>query len=324
MSKHVTTTIRYDGPALAGHEMDVQDLAPALLALAEIAQIANRKFNGDRASMKVLVNADVEQQCFMLDLSLVQSIADQATALFTKESIKTAREIAADIGLVMGVVGTPATLFGVYKWLFGRERPADQVSFTKTEATGTTVINVYGDGNSIEVSNDVAALVSDPEVAKRVQAVLKPLGNPEYRDFTVLNRNQPVIQIDRDEARGILAAEVAMLVPPEERSETEPMYAVGPAWVDTSHFRGVAKWKLIWAGQTIDARMPEDFLKQFHDNEIIVVPNAKLTVRMKVVTPVDEGGQPAGATEFTVEEVLNIDLPPKAAKQARLFDDDAS
>ena len=76
MSKHVTTTIRYDGPALAGHEMDVQDLAPALLALAEIAQIANRKFNGDRASLKVLVNADVEQQCFMLDLSMIQSLIE--------------------------------------------------------------------------------------------------------------------------------------------------------------------------------------------------------------------------------------------------------
>lgn len=324
MSKHVTTTIRYDGPALVGHDMDVQDLAPALLALAEIAQIANRKFNGERASLRVLVNADVEQQCFMLDLSLVQSIADQAAALFTKENIKTAREIAADIGLVMGVVGVPATLFGVYKWLFGRETPPDQISFTKTEATGTTVINVYGDGNSIEVSNDVAALASDPEVAKRVQTVLRPLGKPEYRDFTVLNRNEPVIHIDRDEARGILAAAPPILIPPDEQSQAEPIYATGPAWVDTSHFRGVAKWKLVWAGQTVDAKMPEEFLKQFQENDVVVVPNAKLTVRMKVLTPVDENGQPSGGSEFVVEEVLNIDLPPKAAKQGGLFDDNAS
>lgn len=47
MSRHVKTTIRYDGPALSEHDMDVQDLAPALLALADIIQIANRKFNGD-------------------------------------------------------------------------------------------------------------------------------------------------------------------------------------------------------------------------------------------------------------------------------------
>lgn len=320
VTKHVQTTIRYDGPALTGHEMDVQDLAPALLALAEIAQIANRKFNGERASMKVLVNADVEQQCFMLDLSLVQSLLDQATALFTKENIKTAKDIAEMIGLVGGVMGTPATLFGVYKWLFARETPADQISFTKTEATGTTIINVYGDGNSFEVSNEVAILASDPEVTKRVQTVLKPLKKPEYQDFSILQNREPILQIDREEAKGILAAEPPFFTPSDDTSQTEPTYATGPAWVDTSHFRGVAKWKLIWSGQTIDAKMPDEFLRQFQDNEIIVVPNAKLTVRMKVLTNVDDNGQPTGVSEFIVEEVLQIDLPPKAAKQTDMFE----
>lgn len=73
VTKHVRTTIRYDGPALADHEMDVQDLAPALLVLADLIQIANQKFNGKNANMKVLVNADVEQKCFMIDISLVQT-----------------------------------------------------------------------------------------------------------------------------------------------------------------------------------------------------------------------------------------------------------
>ena len=58
MGRHVRTTIRYDGPALANHEMDVQDLAPALLALADVVQFANQRFNGAAANIKVLVNAD--------------------------------------------------------------------------------------------------------------------------------------------------------------------------------------------------------------------------------------------------------------------------
>lgn len=320
MSKHVTTTIRYDGPGLAGHDMDVQDLAPALLALAEIAQIANRKFNGDRASLKVLVNADVEQQCFMLDLSMIQSLIDQAQTFLGKDNVTTARQIAEIIGLV----GTPAgTLFGLYKYLFGREMPANKISFTKSEATGVTIVNVFGDRNTVEVSNEVAALASDPEVLKRVKTVLRPLQKTEYRDFTVLEKKNPVFQIARDEANGIIAADPPALIPRDEASEAEPMYATGPAWVDTSHFRGVAKWKLIWAGQTVDAKMPEEFLRQFQGNEIIVVPNAKLTVIMKVVTTVDDNGQPTGPTEFVVEEVLHIDLPPKAAKQADMFNDAA-
>jgi hypothetical protein len=128
MAAHIHTTIRYDCPALSGHEMDVQDLAPALLALAEIAQIANRKFNGDRASLRVLVNADVEQQCFQLDLSLIQSLMDQAQALLGKDNVATAAELAQMIGLVGGA-GT--TLLGLYKWLFGKGKPDAGISFTK-------------------------------------------------------------------------------------------------------------------------------------------------------------------------------------------------
>lgn len=47
MTRHLRTTIKYDGPELSGGEMDVRDLTPALLALGEIAKVANQKFNGD-------------------------------------------------------------------------------------------------------------------------------------------------------------------------------------------------------------------------------------------------------------------------------------
>lgn len=94
MASGVHTTIRYDGPALAGHEIDVQELAPALLALADIIQLANKRFNGDAAGMRVLVKADVEQRCFQIDLHLIQSIAKQAKALFSDDNLKSAEDIA--------------------------------------------------------------------------------------------------------------------------------------------------------------------------------------------------------------------------------------
>ena len=78
MTKHVQTTIRYDGPALADYAMDVQDLAPAFLALAELVKIAKQKLNVDHASIKILVNADAKQKCFQLDLGSgpIKSLAE--------------------------------------------------------------------------------------------------------------------------------------------------------------------------------------------------------------------------------------------------------
>ncbi|MFH1620779.1 MAG: hypothetical protein ABIB04_01705 [Patescibacteria group bacterium] len=46
--------ISYDGPALASHEMDVRELAPALLAIGGIFEEANKELNGER--VKVAVN----------------------------------------------------------------------------------------------------------------------------------------------------------------------------------------------------------------------------------------------------------------------------
>lgn len=48
MSK-IAFQLRYDGPALSEHGMDVGDLAPALLALGDLIKRANATVNGDAA-----------------------------------------------------------------------------------------------------------------------------------------------------------------------------------------------------------------------------------------------------------------------------------
>ena len=51
MSEKETFLISYDGTALASHEMEVRDLAPALLGLADALHEANKLINGNDSKL---------------------------------------------------------------------------------------------------------------------------------------------------------------------------------------------------------------------------------------------------------------------------------
>jgi hypothetical protein len=306
MTKHVNTTIRYDGPALAGHEMDVQDLAPALLALAEIAKIANRKFNGDRASIRVLVNADTEQQCFQLDLSLVQSWLDHASIFIGKDNVATAAQIAQIIGLA----GPPAGgLFWLYKKIYGKPQPEDgqeqEVTFQANTATGTTIINIWGDGNKIEVSNETAQLAQDPKVLAHIKTVLDPLSLPDYEDFSILHNQKPLVKIDRDEARNIQSK--ALPLPSEIETENFVSMVDGQVEIVTAQYKGNAQWGLWWTGRTRMMKIEDErWLAKFQaGDEPVARPGAWLDVSMEITQPRNKTNPPS----FAVKKVKGV-IPP--------------
>ena len=56
MSDTVHFSIKYDGPALASHQMDVRELAPALIALSSLLEEANRALYPESAEVRVNVN----------------------------------------------------------------------------------------------------------------------------------------------------------------------------------------------------------------------------------------------------------------------------
>lgn len=313
MSSHVSTTIRYDGPALADHQMDVQDLAPALLALADIVQIANRRFNGDAANMRILVKADVEQRCFQVDIHLVQSLVEQAKTFFGRDDVATAKEIAEWVGIVGG------SGFGLFQLLGFVHRRGAQSGTTFTNAAGGTVIVVNGEGNSVTVPAPVAELAMDPVVVSKAKGVVRPLERPGYETLGFYSGDQEVFQADKEVAAGILEAVVAS--PDEHRTESV-IEMRARVRIKAAQYEGLAKWSVLLNGRAVETTMGDaEWLHAFQHNQLAAPPNSILEVEMRQVDALDENGVAVGKPTYEITRVHKVELPPRVAEQIDWVDE---
>lgn len=313
MASHITTRIRYDGPALAGHEMDVQDLAPALIALANIVQGANRKFNGDAATMRVLVKADVEQKCFQIDISFVQNVIERAKALFESGPIVTVEDIAKFVGLT----GTSAiTLFKLIKWLSKKNEDASTKLEVKDVDGSSTVILIKGDGNSINVDRSVAALAADPAIMESAKQVVAPVAREGYDSLEFIHDSKTVETITKHEAQDVISS--SPVLTPQANDSVSTIH--GPVRIKSAQYEGNAKWSVMWAGRAIDVSMPGDWVRDFQSNNIAAPPGTILDVTMEVRVQLDDKGNAVGAPNYTVTEIHNVKLPPPPGQQIDLLD----
>lgn len=321
MALDVFTTIRYDGPDLSGHEIDVQELAPALLALAEMIQATNRKFNGDDVSMRVLVKADIEQQCFQLQIHIVQSLLEAAKHLFTTEQYKTAREIAELLDLILPA-GVGGGVFWAWKRLWGtkeeQEKPLS--SYEVEQHGGVTVINnFYGPGANLEMATGTFDLATDPEMIRLGKRVLKPLAKDGYDSMGFYQGDKAVVEYDDTEA-----ARVTKRAPDEGEAvsgnATDAPPDMGPQQVDgqveivTAQYVGSAQWGLRWLGKIRQMKMADEaWLASYQaDTELDAIPGAWLDVHMEI-----EQMNGSAAASYSVTKVKRV-IPPE--KQTGLFD----
>jgi len=322
-SNDIETVIRYDGPALADHEIDVQELAPALLALADIIQLTNRKFNGDAATMRVNVKADVEQRCFQLSIHIFQSLLQHAQHLFGTAEYKTAKEIAEDLDLIFpegGAVG----LFALWRWWAKRgKEEASGTIFNTEQHGGNTTINC-GAGNSITVKTEVYNLAVDPSLIELGRRVLRPLEQAGYETlgFHEKATGRPVIELTKEEATSFIQSPA--LSPPEALTASEddqhnPIRAT--VFVKTQRNEGRAQWELKWAARAEMASIDDiDWLERFQAGQVPHDLPLYLEVEMDMITSRSDPDAPA---RFHVTKVLGV-IPSGQGKQGNLLDGDGS
>jgi hypothetical protein len=131
--------LAYDGPALKKGDMDVRQLAPALLAVGKLIQESNRVLNGERASVEVKVRADFKTASFHIDFNLTQGLLEHARDLLLNQDITDAKEILTRIGFFVGIPSTAViTLLKLVRWL--KKRTPDRITLVQISFFGSNIL----------------------------------------------------------------------------------------------------------------------------------------------------------------------------------------
>ncbi len=308
MARRARAIIRYDGPALANHEMDVHDLAPALLALGDMCRFANEVFNGDGAEVRILVKADVEQKCFQLEIHLVQTLYEHLTALLDSDAIQDAKNILEWLGIISGgaaVVG--GGLFGLYK-LITKGQPDAGPKFEVHTKGGEIIYQIVGDGTVINVPPRLHELAKDPRMFPAAKKVVGPLIKEGYDRLEFEYDAKIVTYFDRSDAQAIIATPNEMAVAREGNELVSKIKT--SVKVRKAVYEGDSKWGIMYK-RAIDASMGDaDWLTLFQQARVHVPPGSSLVVDLEERVQIDDSGEQVGTPTYTILKVHGVVPPP--------------
>ena len=295
MSNHERFHVVYDGPALTEHRMDVRDLAPALVAFADLFTAANKEINGDAAEVRVQVNASFKAGSFGIDLVASQHLLSQIKDIFAGNgatAISNGWTVLQIVGFTGG--GLAGGLVGLLRLLKGR-RPV------KIEQKGDVATVWMTQTETIEVERDVIRLYRNSVVRTSLEKVVSPLEREGITDFGVVVNGQVVLDVHDDEVASFSAA--ASDADAEIVSDTTTRKMLQ---IESLAFKDGNKWRVHDGTATFHASIEDkEFLakidagERFGKGDVLVVDlrqvqsivNAKL-VNESIIVKVLEHRQP--------------------------------
>lgn len=286
--------LEYDGPALRAHEMNVRDLAPALLATASLFQELNRVARPSDPPISVNVRATSEGS-FLVELRLFY----EAT-----RDLLLSPEVAAGVQL-LSLVTDLGTLIDYVKrraaGALGRVLPTQEPGVVRFEAP---------DGTTLEIPERILNAHRNMTVRRNLYDVTKPLRRPGVEEVRI-RREELSIAIGEDD---LPAFEASADEPEREeltRSEREAFLEVV-----TVAFQRDNKWRFTEGQAPFFATILDvDFLDRVESGERFSKYDILRCILRTVQTRGDDGGLHA---EYEVLEVLDhqIGKPPSITQQA--------
>lgn len=257
--------IVYDGPALASHEMEVRDLAPALLALGDLLEETNATLNHGKSKIAVSVKGSFKTGCFAIDIAVTQSLMQQAQDLFAGAPVVAALNLVGLLGL--GYNGTKG-VFQLIRWVRNRR-------ITNVEILAEGVVRVYCDNEHFETEQRVLELFRNWRLRKAFQdVVFTPLQRPGI-DYFAVRRGETDFSVATKE-------DAASFVAPEQEEETlEESERIASLQLVNIAFRDENKWRFYDGAATFYASITDPvFLNRIDINEERFAKGDILRVRL--------------------------------------------
>lgn len=304
MSK-ASFNVLYDGPALANSEMDVRDLAPALLALGELLEEANSVVNAGRAQISVQVKASFKTGCFGIELDVAQSLLQQAQSLFAHDAVATAKELLEWLGLIEDHAGKLIAGGAGLLWLIKRIRGR---RINQVVLLDNGKIKIVLDEEDIETEQKVLELYRQFRVRSALEAVLKPLESEGIDTFAVtdLKQQQRFIEVKKSERNYFKTPDAESEVLSDDESDVNLQ-------IVSISFQDGNKWRFSDGASVFYADMlDEAFASQVAASAASFTKGDILKVRLRRVQSL------SGESFKTEYSVLRVLEHRKAAAQLRM------
>lgn len=241
-------TLTYDGPALQNHEMDVRELAPAMLAVGELFDAMNLLLNGESAEVQINVKAH-EPGCFSVVFDIIQNWRDGALSLLTGDYIAAALNLKE---LLLGGAG-------LIWWIRAHKGKMPD----KVEKLSGNMLRVHYGAESFDVPLQLLRLYQDLSVRHALEKVVyRPLQNPGIDLVEFGERQNPAQQVTEADASSFQAPEI-----PEKILVSDTREAAFS--IVSLAFKEDNKWRLHDGQNSVSATIEdEDFLRRVNQNTI--------------------------------------------------------
>jgi hypothetical protein len=268
--------------------MDVKQLAPALHAIGEVLEAANKVLNGTQANISIRVKGSFKSGCFGIDFAITQGLWGELVGFLSRPDIVAA-------GLLLSAVGLSGkdaakSLIGVIKWLKNRK-------ITKVVEIEGNKVKIFVEGEYIEVEERVLKLLEDYSVRKALSSVIHdPLENEGIDKFAAGTEIDGLIVVEKSEAVYFASPSV------QDKLIHETIYETVLQVISIS-FNEDNKWRLSDGTAPFYAEIADaEFVSRVQKNEEAFAKDDLLTVNIRKKQWLSEKG--AMKTDFIVEKVI--------------------